>query len=154
MKPERMIPETEARELLKACTWGTLSMVTPDGMPYGVPINYHYDEAANALYFHCGPEGKKMDCLEQKPEVSLAVVKDPVLVEERFTTHYESVIVTGWAEVLSDPDERRSALTAFCMALAPKGGYRMQEVIDKHWDAVTMVKITIETVEGKRNRDV
>lgn len=155
MKPERMTSEEAAREVLKACTWGSLSMVTPEGMPYGVPINYYYDEAANALYFHCSTEGKKMECLTAKPEVSFCVVKDPVIVEEKFTTHYDTALVTGWAEVVTDPDEWRSSLTALCTALCPKGAYRLESVIDKYADKgiLAMVKITIESVEGKRNRD-
>ena len=154
MKPERMTSESEAREVLKSCNVGTLSLVAPDGFPYGVPINYYYDEAANALYFHCALKGKKMDCMKAHPEVSFSVYKDPVIVEERFTTHYDSAIVTGWAEVLNDPQEKRAALTAFSMALAPKGAHRLQNVTDKYWDAVAVVKITIESVEGKRNRDM
>ena len=154
MKPERMTTDAQAREVLKTCNLGTLSLTTPDGLPYGVPVNYQYDEAANALYFHCALKGKKMDCMKAHPEVSFSVYKDPVIVEDRFTTHYDSAIVTGWAEVLNDPQEKRAALTAFSMALAPKGAYRLEEVIGKYLYAVAVVKITIESVEGKRNRDV
>ena len=153
MRPERMISEAEAREILKSCNLGTLSLITPEGIPYGVPVNYYYDEAANALYFHCALKGKKMDCMKAHPEVSFSVYKNPVIVEEKFTTHYDSAIVTGWAEVLNDPEEKSAALTAFSMALAPKGAHRLDEVIGKYKDAVAVVKITIESVEGKRNRD-
>jgi nitroimidazol reductase NimA-like FMN-containing flavoprotein (pyridoxamine 5'-phosphate oxidase superfamily) len=128
-------------------------MVTPDGLPYGVPVNYYYDEPANALYFHCALKGKKIDCLQSHPEVSFSVYKNPVIIEERFTTHYDSVIVTGHAEMLTEPEERRAALTTLTMALAPSGVNRLQEVIDKYWKAVAMIRITIEKIEGKRNRD-
>lgn len=154
MKPERMIPEAEARQILKDCSLGTLSLVTPEGLPYGVPVNYLYDEDANALYFHCALEGKKMDCLLANPRVSFSVYKNPVIVQERFTTHYDSALVTGTAQVISDPGEKRAALIAFSMALAPKGAYRLTEVADRSLHAVAMVKIRIEKAEGKRNRDV
>ncbi len=153
MKPERMITEAAAREILKSCNLGTLSLITPDGLPYGVPINYYYDEPANALYLHCAPKGKKLDCLQIHPEVSFSVYKNPVIIEERFTTHYDSAIITGRAEIMADSEEKRAALTVFSMALAPGGAYRLKEVIDKYWKAVTMIKIIIDKIEGKRNRD-
>ena len=153
MKPERMTSEAAAREILQSCNLGTLSLVTPDGLPYGVSINYYYDEAQNALYLHCAPKGKKIDCLSAHPQVSFSVYKNPGILEERFTTHYDSAIVTGRAEIMTDPEGRRAALTAFSMALAPGGAYRLAEVVDKYWKAVTMIKITIDKIEGKRNRD-
>ena len=153
MKPERMTTEAGARDILKSCNLGTMSMGTPEGLPYGVPINYYYDENSNALYLHCALKGKKIDCLLSHPEVSFSVYNHPVIIEERFTTHYDSVIVTGQAQMLEDPEERRAALTALSMALAPGGAHRLQEVIDKYWKAVTMIKIPIGKIEGKRNRD-
>ncbi len=153
MKPERMTTEAAAREILHSCNLGTLSLVTPDGLPYGVPINYYYDESANALYLHCALKGKKMDCLQSRPEVSFSVYTNPVIIEEKFTTHYDSAIVTGHAEIMTDTEEKRAALTAFSMALAPSGAYRLKEVVDKYWKAVAMIKISIDKIEGKRNRD-
>lgn len=153
MKPDRMTTESVARDTLKSCNLGTLSLITPEGLPYGVPINYYYDEKVNAIYLHCALKGKKMDCLLSHPEVSFSVYKNPVIIEERFTTHYDSVIITGHAQMLAEPEERRSALTALSTALAPGGAHRLQEVIDKYWKAVAMIKISIDKIEGKRNRD-
>jgi nitroimidazol reductase NimA-like FMN-containing flavoprotein (pyridoxamine 5'-phosphate oxidase superfamily) len=153
MKPERMTTEAAAFEILKSCNLGTLSMVTPEGLPYGVPINYYYDENANALFLHCALKGKKIDCLKAHPEVSFSVYKNPVIMEERFTTHYDSAIISGRAEILDDPDERRTALVALSMALAPSGAYRLAEAVEKYWKAVAMIKIPIDKIEGKRNRD-
>lgn len=154
MKPERMIPQDQALDILASCNLGTLSMVTPDGLPYGVPINYSFDAKKNALYLHCAIKGKKLDCLNYQPMVSFSVYRNPTIVEEKFTTHYESVLVTGRAEVLSDPEEKRKVLFDFSMALAPAGAYRLEEVIDKYWHAVAIIKIAIEKMEGKRNMDM
>jgi len=153
MKPERMTSEAAARDILKSCNLGTLSLVTPEGLPYGVPINYFYDESANALYLHCALKGKKIDCLKSHPEISFSVFKNPVIIEERFTTHYDSAIVTGQAELISEPEEKRASLTTLSMALAPCGAHRLAEVIDKQWKSVAIIKISIDQIEGKRNRD-
>ena len=153
MKPERMTTEAAAREVLKSCNLGTLSLVTPEGLPYGVPINYYYDEGENLIYLHCALKGKKLDCLHAHPEVSFSVYKNPVIIQERFTTHYDSAIVTGHAEIIADPAQKRATLLAFSSALCPDGAYRLAEVVDKYWQAVTMLKIVIEKIEGKRNRD-
>ncbi len=154
MRPDRMTTEAAARNVLKSCNLGTLSLVTEKGLPYGVPINYFYDEPANALILHCAVKGKKLDCLAAHPTVSFSVYKDPVIIEERFTTHYDSAIVTGRGEIITDPQEKRDALIAFSRAVAPGGEHRLMEVVDKYWKAVTMLKIVIDKVEGKRNRDL
>ncbi len=153
MKSNRMILETDAREILKTCNIGTLSLITPEGLPYGIPINYHYNEDKNLIYMHCALKGIKLDCISAHPEVSFSVYKNPVIIEERFTTHYESAIVTGHAEIIADPIEKRTALIEFSSAICPDGAYRLEEVVDKYWHAVTMLKIVITRIEGKRNRD-
>ena len=153
MKPNRMATEADAREILRSCNLGTLSLVTPEGLPYGVPINYHYNEDKNVIYMHCALSGKKLDCISTHPAVSFSVYKDTVIIEDRFTTHYDSAIVSGHAQIITDPIEKRAALIEFSSALCPGGAFRLEEVVDKYWHAVTMLKITIEKIEGKRNRD-
>ena len=46
------MPAEECRELLKTQVRGVLSLLGDDGYPYGLPIDYWYNEADGKLYFH------------------------------------------------------------------------------------------------------
>ena len=67
------MPEDKAYQLLQEGEYGVMSMITPEGMPYGIPINYVWD-GNDSLYIHCAPEGKKLRCLQSSPQVSFAIV--------------------------------------------------------------------------------
>ncbi len=69
-RQDRLLEESRAEELLKSGEYGILSMVTPEGEGYGIPLNYVWDEDLNSIYIHCAPEGKKLKCIAQNPNVS------------------------------------------------------------------------------------
>lgn len=51
----------------------TMSMLRPDGTPYGLPLSLvRKDECT--FYFHCASEGEKIDCIKSNPTVSLSAV--------------------------------------------------------------------------------
>jgi len=49
--------------LLKRADYGVLSMVTEDGRPYGVPLNFCVID--HCIYLHCALEGQKTDNFEK-----------------------------------------------------------------------------------------
>ena len=153
MKPSRKMAQEEAYKILKEGKYGVLSMSTKEGFPYGVPINYFYIPAENALYFHCFIKGRKVDYLKENNRVSFVVVGDKEIIPERFVTHYESVIVTGLAHFITDRAEKTKRLIQLCQALAPESTKRRDEVIEKELSAVMIVKVDILEINGKRNRD-
>ena len=57
------MPAEECIELLKTQVRGVLSLLGDDGYPYGLPIDYWYNEADGKLYFHGAKEGHKIDAI-------------------------------------------------------------------------------------------
>ena len=107
-----------------------------------------YVYADGKIYFHSAVQGHKMDAIRQHPEVSFCVVEQDRIVPAEFTTYFRSVIVFGKARILTDEVEKRAAL----LRLAEKyssGESGMQDVIDKGFDHLVMVEITIEHMTGK-----
>ena len=150
--PDRRMSPDDARRVLREGDYGVLSTADAAGVPYGVPVNYVYDEAEGALYFHCARAGRKLDNLRANPRVSLAVVGTARVVPERFITHYDSVLAEGRAAVMTDESARRRALLMICERFSP-GISRRDEVIERYWNAVNIVRMDIDTISGKRNRD-
>ena len=92
--PGRYISSEEALNLLKH---GTLCTASADGIPYGVPVNYYYDEEEQAVVFHRAVKGRKLDNIRTNSRVCFVVVGDERIIEERYTTHYGSVVAEGEA---------------------------------------------------------
>lgn len=134
-----------ARMVLDKAEWMTLSMVGVDGEPYCIPINLTRD--GEYLYLHSAPEGEKAQCLRAHPRVCVSAVGDTHLIPERFTTEFESVVVRGTAEELTDPAEKMEGLRIFsakyCAPLgesferAAAGSFARTAIFRIHMDAVT-----------------
>ncbi len=153
MKPNRKMSLADAVQLLKDSNYGVLSMSTLDGIPYGVPVNYFYMQDDNAIYFHCFVKGRKLDVIEQNNKVSFVVIGKENIVAEKFVTHYETVLVTGRAIIINNNEEKINKLIQLCEVLTPLSIQRRDEVIKKQLNAVTIVKIEIDEMSGKRNQD-
>ena len=150
--PDRRMSQEDARRVLRQGEYAVLSTAAADGRPYGVPVNYVYVEERQALYFHCARAGRKLDNLREYPRVSLVVVGCAQVVPDRFITHYDSALVEGTACELQQEDERRAALLLLCQRFSP-GVARRDEVIERYWEAVNLVRVDIQSITGKRNRD-
>ena len=62
-----------ALEVFDKAPFVTVSMVRPDGTPYGLPLSLvRTDE--RTFYFHCAMEGDKLDCISHCPTVFLSAV--------------------------------------------------------------------------------
>lgn len=151
MKPNNRLPDSAAEEILKKGKYGVLSTADPDGTPYGIPVNYFYIPEDNALYFHCGLSGKKVENITANSKVSFAVIGSQQIVEEQLTTHYESVIVTGTASLITDEDEKRAMLAQLCAILAPTAAERAKTALSGKLPPVAVVKIAIHEISGKKH---
>jgi nitroimidazol reductase NimA-like FMN-containing flavoprotein (pyridoxamine 5'-phosphate oxidase superfamily) len=147
MRRERLLPESEARQILKKGQYGVMSAVSPDGTPYGVPLNYYYDENENALFFHCATRGHKLDSISHHSCVSFTVVTRSEIDAPNLTTLYESAIVTGHASFVRSDEEKMQRLEGLCRTLTPSVSADTCSSLPH----TAVVRISIETITGKRN---
>ncbi|MXQ72531.1 5-nitroimidazole antibiotic resistance protein [Clostridiaceae bacterium DONG20-135] len=152
--PNRKLSEEQAQDILRNCHYGVLSTVDEHGNPYGVGINCFYMEKEHALYFHTKKIGKKMNNIKNHPIVSVFITDGmEKIVQERFTTHYQSIIVEGSAELIDNIDEIEAKLRILCQRLCPDAVERREEVIAKFLPVVGICKISIKNITAKANRD-
>lgn len=124
----------------------TMSMLRPDGTPYGLPLSLvRKDECT--FYFHCASEGEKIDCIKSNPTVSLSAVSHctPKFEERKnnFTEYYNSAIATGQCEIVMSRSEKILALKLLCERFLPKYMDHFEEAITRSLDITTVVKITL-----------
>lgn len=142
--------EKRIQELLSDSEYGFLSLGTAEnGYGYGIPISYAYDKDTNSLYFHCAPEGQKLDTLKLNNKVSFCVVGTTKPIAEQFTTLFESVIAFGKATILDSDEEKRKALRLLVKKYSPEFEEIGEKYMDKSWARTTTFKIDIEHITAK-----
>ena len=90
---KRKTTYAQARDILERGQYGVLSCICDDGLPYGVPLSYAL--SGNSLYFHCAPEGQKLDNIMHDSRVCFTVVTEGENLGEKLTMRYESAMAFG-----------------------------------------------------------
>jgi uncharacterized protein len=118
--------------------------------PYVVPLCFGYD--GRSLYFHCAPEGRKIELLRRNNQVCFEFDQIDEIIENeqacRWGMRFRSVIGSGTASFLEAPEEKRQALTLLMQQYSPKA-FTFPEDILAH---TTVIKIEIESISGKHGR--
>lgn len=142
----QLLSEAEAKEILSSCSNGILSLTEPDGTPYGVPVSYAYD-GFRQIYFHSAVTGHKLDCIAHDCRCSFCVVGQDVIVPEKFTSYFRSVIVRGTIKVVKHPDEMLKGLQMLCDKYSP--GIDPAAEISRCFGHVAVLRLDIEDFTGK-----
>ncbi|GAB6036437.1 hypothetical protein JCM15519_09960 [Fundidesulfovibrio butyratiphilus] len=148
-KAKREIKDKSLVEaLLRRCR--ILHLALWDGeRPYAVTVNFGYAEGA--VFFHCAPEGRKIECLRKNGLVSFQAVAEYELVRQvkgcGYTTHYKSISGFGTACELADPAEKTAALNVIMAQHEGPTGEYPPEVLER----TAVVRIDVREMTGKSN---
>ena len=72
-----------------------------------------------------------------------------MIIEEKFTDKYKSVVVFGKVEIIDDEKEIRRLCRKMCAALCPNVSDGIEKEIEQFIEQTAVVKITIEHMTGK-----
>lgn len=150
-RPQRMVDENRAVEILEKADWGVLSMVDAQGRPYSTAVNAVFSSEEHCLYFHCAREGMRWKCLHENPFVRYFAVASEAIDGSRLTTYYESAAVDGKACFIEDEEEVRCTIAFLTERLAPGEIERQPNMLGACAKQVGMVRITIESLSAKVN---
>ena len=148
-RSDRAISKEETMQLLNNCEYGVLSSVSESGEPYGVPLSYYLVD--DAIYFHSALEGKKLDNFLSNSTVSFCVVGKTEILQSKFSTKYESVIVSGIIEEATD-NEKQIGLEGLVKKYSPNFITEGLKYIDKAKDETKVLKLTIKNMTGKARK--
>ena len=147
---KQLLSEAETIEILETCTSGVLGVTGDDDYPYTVPVSHVYKDGK--LYFHCASEGHKIDGIKKNDKVTFCVIEKDEIIPDKFASRYRSAIVFGRARILTDDNERRYALECLVEKFSPDYKVEGQTEIQRDWDRVCVVEISIEHMTGKGAR--
>jgi len=116
--------------------------------PYIVPLSFGYER--NAIYFHCAPEGRKLDlirknnrvCVEMEADVAIKKGEEPC----GWSAAYRSVIGMGRASILEKEEEKIHGLNVLMGHYLP-GDVRADF---PKLNVTAVVRIDIERMSGKK----
>lgn len=148
-RKDRLITNTEAFSILEEGEYGILSTASSNNEPYGVPVNYCVID--KCIYFHCAPEGQKVNNISDNPKVSFCVVGKSEILPDKFGTKYESCIVQGLASE-SFREEKQLALEGFIHKYSKDFISEGLEYIEKLKNKARVFKISIESISGKARK--
>ena len=145
------MPRSRCEDVLERGTSGILAVMGDEDYPYAVPLSYVYRDSK--IYFHCAKNGHKLDAIAKNNKVSFCVIDQDVVVPEKYTTNYRSVIVFGRARVL-EGEEKKWALLELALKYVPEGGEENRAAAEKELSRVCMVEIEVEHMTGKEGRTI
>jgi len=155
-KASREMDSQWALEVMRKAPYITVSFTRADGSAYGVPLSLACT-SEDVWYFHCAPEGDKLDAIAVHPEVCLsAVTKCQPTVGPKdgtFTLQYRSAIAFGKAERVTDTEEKIEALRVISQRFLPKHMDAFDEAVQRSLHRTEVVRITLLSLPtGKRKQ--
>ena len=151
-KPDREFTDAaEIAAVLKECKHAIVAMCH-DNEPYIVTLTYGYDGARNALYFHCGATGHKIEFIKANPRVCATVFLDKGFIPGTCTYTYKSVVMRGNMTIVECPEEEKHAIetlfTHIWTSATAEG--RERATSEQSIAQVTILRLDIEDIVGKK----
>ncbi len=145
-RKDRVWDGASAERLLETAEYGFLAL-SDGGAGYGVPISFVKSGAK--IYFHCAPEGRKLDAIGAGAEASFCAVGKTRVIPGKFTTAYESAMAQGRISLCVCEEERLEALRLLVKKYSPD----FEEVAEKYIAAsksrTAVLRLDIRHISGK-----
>lgn len=149
-RKDREMPREFGELVADQCEWAVLSLVEEEGSPYCVPVSIVRD--GDLVYFHTARQGQKIDALRINPKVCLSCVGYTRRALHEFTTEYESAILRGTAEEVTEDGEKIHALRLLCQRHTPSNMDAFDQEVARSLSRTGVWRIRIQEVTGKRKR--
>ena len=153
-RPNREIKsDSEIYEILNNGKYAVISMCR-DNEPYVVTLSYGYDSENNSLYFHCSPQGLKLDFITANSQVCATVIEDGGYITNECGHNYRTVVFWGIMKIVTDIDEKKHGMKILLNHLE----YNSEIIKDKlqksddFYSKMEVLKLDITQIYGKAGR--
>jgi nitroimidazol reductase NimA-like FMN-containing flavoprotein (pyridoxamine 5'-phosphate oxidase superfamily) len=153
-KEKAITDEAKLKAILLQTKYVTIAMCD-NGEPYLVTLSHGYDPEKNCIYFHCAREGKKIDILKNNNVVWGQALVDAGYVNGKCSHDYATTMFKGKVTFVDEFVEKKAALHLMVYQLeADPEAYLKKEISDKRITNVTIGRIDIEYLSGKKAKNV
>ena len=143
---DKKMDEEKIVEILTNGDYGVLSVIGDNGYPYGVPLNYYYEDGF--IYFHCAETGHKIDAISNNAKVSFVIIDSCEIIPEELNTHFASVSIFGKASIIGEKNIL-APLKKLGMKYSSQHESILEKGIEKNLKNTSMIMIEIEHMMGK-----
>ena len=143
-------------EFLSSQQTGRISSIDENGYPQIIPMNFVFIN--DAVYMHSHIRGEKLDNIRRNKKVGFEVDKSLEFLPSYFSdptdasladTLYISVVIKGNGSIVSDREEKTTALNGLIKKYQPEGGYEPIKPEMEVLNEVEVIKIVPESLRGK-----
>jgi nitroimidazol reductase NimA-like FMN-containing flavoprotein (pyridoxamine 5'-phosphate oxidase superfamily) len=149
-KDKEIGDRSEVEKLLMRAKVGRLATCVNDE-PYVIPLSFVYRDGR--IIVHGATEGRKMENIFRNPKICFEVDEAELMPSDdpcKYNYRYMSVVASGRARVLEEPEMRLEALRLLVEKYAPgKGGMLTNERL--RGSKLAVVEIEVDEMVGKRN---
>lgn len=154
-RKDRELCSTDEIEDVLRC--GKIAQVAfiDNNQPYIVTMNYGYINSDNEikLYFHSANEGRKIDCINNNPDVCFTIaICDPFVAGEKACNYgmkYRSVVGYGKIRIVDDMNEKIAGLNLLMNQYTGKSNW---EYDDEMLKRTTVTCIDVQSISGKQKK--
>lgn len=122
------ISREECIEVLKTIPRGVLSLIGDDGYPYGIPMDFWYNEKEGTVCFHGAKEGHKIDAIRSCDKACFTVIDNGYREEGKWALNIKSVIIFGRIKFTENEEKRVEIGTALCRRFSDDNEYLEHEI--------------------------
>ena len=135
---------------------GRVASIDENGFPQIIPMNFAFLD--DAVYMHSHVRGEKLDNISRNNKVGFEADRELEFLPSYFEdphnasladTLYISVVIKGTASFVSDREEKTLALNGLMKKYQPEGLYDPIRSDMRVLDAVSVIKVTPQTIHGK-----
>ncbi len=147
-RKNQQLDDNKCKEILKNEWRGVLSLLSDNDYPYGVPMNFYFDESDNAIYFHGAKEGHKIDAIKSHSKACFTVYDQGVKRKNHWSKDFNSVIVFGKISIVEDRNTAEEKVISLAKKYFPDHTEISGEM-QKHFKNALCLKLSIEHISGK-----
>jgi len=146
-RKDRELSGDAALAVADTCRYAVMATVNPGGTPYCVPLSMARE--GEWLYFHSALEGHKIDNLRHQNRVCVSCVGEVRDIPDVFSIGFESAIINGNAQELTEREEKIHALELISRRYTPANMAAFDKAIEQSIDTTGVWKIHIDEISGK-----
>ena len=144
----QQLTDEQCKLVLKEQWRGVLSVCGDDDYPYGVPMDFYYDEEEQALYFHGAAQGHKHDAIARNDKACFTVWDGGHEIEGDWAKNFHSVILFGRIHPYAGED-KTEILRKMGNKYYPDAA-EVEREIEKDGKRCYLLEFKIEQMSGKK----
>jgi uncharacterized protein len=145
-KDKEMTDPDAIASVIRRSTVCRLAMTDGD-QPYVIPMSFGYRDGA--VYFHCAPEGRKIEILRKNPRVCIEFDVDCQLKTGdsacKWGFYFQSAIAFGVAAFIENAAEKQAALDIIMRQYSSEAFTYPESALDK----IVVIKVSVTELTGK-----